>query len=232
MRPRVAVVGTGVAGLTCTHVSGTTLTSRLRAAPRRAAHEHRVHRAPEGGSRRHGFIVYNEPGTRAWSACSPSSMSSRSERHELPWLTRPPARVPGTSFSTVFASAATSHAGVLRMLGEVARFNGWRTAAGRDPGRLHVARHARRGRWSSAFVDCTWSGSLVDLVGGPDHVHDMPARRWRALRRHGCSPSATSRLAHGRRRREALRRRHLGAVIAKAGPLSSPSLPCGAATTR
>jgi len=81
MRPRVAVVGTGVAGLTCTHVLRHDFdVTVFEAAPRPGGHTNTVSIAlPEGEFPVDtGFIVYNEPGYRAWSACSPSSMSSRS----------------------------------------------------------------------------------------------------------------------------------------------------------
>jgi len=238
MRPRVAVVGTGVAGLTCTMSSGTTLTSpssRLRRV--RAATRHRVHRAPRGRvPRRHRLHRLQRAGLPGLVrllaeldvVTKPSDMS-------FSVADEAPARVPGTSFSTVFAQRRNlARPAFLRMLGEVHASTGWRTACWTRT-RAHYTLRDMLARAGGRARSSTVPGAarLVDLVGGPDHVTDMPASTLaRFFDRHGLLSSRQARLAHVAGGAEALRRRHLGAGDRRrpAPPLLAG--PCRAAQRR
>jgi len=195
MRPRVAVVGTGVAGLTCTHVLRHDFdVTVFEAAPRPGGHTNTVSIAlPEGEFPVDtGFIVYNEPGypglvrllAELDVVTKPSDMSF-SVADEATGL-----EYRGTSFSTVFAQRRNlARPAFLRMLGEVARFN--RLAhrlLDEDPGPDYTLRDMLdEGRWSSAFVD--WY--LVPLGSSiwsadPTTFTDMPASTLaRFFDRHG-----------------------------------------------
>jgi len=188
-------VGTGVAGLTCTHVLRHDFdVTVFEAAPRPGGHTNTVSIAlPEGEFPVDtGFIVYNEPGypglvrllAELDVVTKPSDMSF-SVADEATGL-----EYRGTSFSTVFAQRRNlARPAFLRMLGEVARFN--RLAhrlLDEDPGPDYTLRDMLdEGRWSSAFVD--WY--LVPLGSSiwsadPTTFTDMPASTLaRFFDRHG-----------------------------------------------
>lgn len=158
---RLAIVGTGISGLTCAHL----LHRRhdvtvFESEPRPGGHAHTVRVPVEGG---HvgvdtGFLVYNErtyPGlvqlfARLGVATEPSDMSF-SVSDELTGI-----EYRGPSLRTVFAQRRNLvRPEFLRMLGDVARFHrvGRRLVHDGAPASHTLEELLREGSWSKAFVD-------------------------------------------------------------------------------
>lgn len=181
---RIAIVGTGISGLTCAHLlhdyHDVTV---FEAEPRPGGHANtvRIDLADETHDVDTGFIVYNErnyPGLarlfeRLGVRTKPSDMSFSvsDEQSGIEWR--------GTSASTVFAQRRNVlRPSFQRMLVDVARFNraGRRLLDSPAPEDFTVADMLADGHWSAGFVD--WYlvplGSAI-WSANPARILDFPA---------------------------------------------------------
>jgi len=182
---RIAIVGTGVAGLTCAHLLGRRHQVTVFEADRRPgghAHTVRVDLPDETHEVDTGFLVYNErnyPGLVRLFArlgvetkASDMSFSVSDDATAIEWK--------GTSLSTLFAQRRNAaRPAFLRMLADVVRFNRRARALLADPAEdlsLSLADLLRQGRWSKQFVQ--WylipMGSSI-WSADPTTFMDMPA---------------------------------------------------------
>jgi len=181
---RIAIVGTGVAGLTCTHLLGRRHeVTVFEADPRPGGHAHtvRVDLADETHDVDTGFLVYNErnyPGlvklfAELGTATKPSDMSFSvsDDATGVEWK--------GTSLSTLFAQRRNvARPAFLRMLADVVRFNRKARELLQHPDpdlTLSLAELLRQGRWSPQFVEwylipmgsSIWSADPTTFMGMP-----------------------------------------------------------------
>ena len=182
---RIAIVGTGVAGLTCAHLLGRRHQVTVFEADRRPgghAHTVRVDLPDETHEVDTGFLVYNErnyPGlVRLFSElgvetkASDMSFSVSDDGTGIEWK--------GTSLSTLFAQRRNAaRPDFLRMLVDVVRFNRKARQLLTDPEEdlsLSLRDLLRQGRWSEPFVE--WylipMGSSI-WSADPTTFMDMPA---------------------------------------------------------
>ncbi len=237
---RIAIVGTGVAGLTCTHLLGRRHeVTVFEADPRPGGHAHtvRVDLADETHDVDTGFLVYNErnyPGlvklfAELGTATKPSDMSFSvsDDATGVEWK--------GTSLSTLFAQRRNvARPAFLRMLADVVRFNRKARELLQHPDpdlTLSLAELLRQGRWSPQFVE--WylipMGSSI-WSADPTTFMDMPAVTFaRFFENHGL-------LSYGDqpswRTVDGGSRRYVEAILAPLGDRVRLSSPVGKITRR
>ena len=158
---RIAIIGSGVAGLTCAHLLRAEHDLTLfESAGRTGGHAHTVD-VPEGGDRfavDTGFIVFNERNYPLFSrllrelgvTSRPSEMSFAvtDDLKGVEWR--------GSSLASVFAQPRNlARPAFLRMLGDIARFNHLARELLREPNDLDhsLADFLATRRWSAGFLE-------------------------------------------------------------------------------